>query len=298
MYSRADLHCHSTVSDGVLDPETLARRAHASGVDLWSLTDHDEVSGVAQARQTARELGMAFVAGVEISVTWSGRTVHVVGLGIDENHQLLLDGLASTRSGRVDRGRLMGQKLAALGIPGAFEGALALAGEDHLLSRTHFARYLVGQGYCPTMQAVFDRYLGDDGPAYVPSTWADLGDAVDWIVKSGGVAVLAHPGRYKYSELQFDTLFRSFKDCGGLAIEVNTGSHQPHEYARYAQIARNYGFLASCGSDFHGPHESRELGSVAPLPADLTPVWQAISPDRIDVGLKITAGHASFTLRS
>jgi len=266
------------VSDGVLEPDELARRAAANGVDLWSLTDHDEVSGVARAREVSRELGMTFVAGVEISVTWSNRTVHIVGLDIDETHPVLLEGLAQTRSGRIERGRQMGEKLHAMGMPGAFEGALALAGQDQLLSRTHFARYLVQKGYVNSMQTVFDRYLGDDGVAHVPARWADLGQAVEWIVQAGGVAVLAHPGRYKYSDLQFDSLFRSFKGYGGLAIEVHTGSHQPHQYDQYARIARQYGFLASCGSDFHGPQESRcDLGAVPALPSDLEPVWQALS---------------------
>lgn len=279
MFQCVDLHCHSRMSDGVLEPEALARRAAANGVDLWALTDHDEIGGIAQARETAQSLGMAFVAGVEISVTWSNRTVHIVGLGIDETHPVLLDGLARTRSGRIDRGRQIGEKLQALGMPGAFEGALALAGQDQLLSRTHFARYLVQQGYVSTMQTVFDRYLGDDGVAHVPSRWADLDQAVDWIVQAGGVAVLAHPGRYKYSDLQFDALFTTFKMCGGQAIEVHTGSHQPHQYEQYARVARQYGFLASCGSDFHGPQESRcDLGSVSPLPADLKPVWHALTP--------------------
>ena len=281
VYRCVDLHCHSNVSDGVLDPAALARRAADNGVDLWALTDHDEVSGIKIARQTAQSLGMTFIAGVEISVTWGARTVHIVGLGVDEDNPDLLQGLELTRAGRMVRGEAIGEKLHSLGMPGAFEGALALAGNVQLLSRTHFARYLVEQGYAKSMQAVFDQYLGDDGVANVPTRWADLEQAIDWICDAGGVAVLAHPGRYKYSEMQFDALYRQFKACGGLAIEVHTGSHTPQQYGKYAQIARDYGFLASCGSDFHGPEESRrDLGSMPALPHDLDPVWSAL-PSRM-----------------
>ena len=277
MYRCADLHCHSNVSDGTLDPDVLARRAANNGVDLWALTDHDEVGGIKVARQAAQALGMTFVAGVEVSVTWASRTVHIVGLGVDENHTQLLKGLEQTRAGRMVRGEAIGEKLHALGMPGTFEGALALAGNVQLLSRTHFARYLVDQGYAQSMQAVFNQYLGDDGVANVPTRWADLEQAVDWIRDAGGVAVLAHPGRYKYSEMQFDALYRQFKACGGMAIEVHTGSHTPLQFPKYAQIARDYGFLASCGSDFHGPEESRhDLGSMPALPNDLEPVWSAL----------------------
>ena len=277
MYRCVDLHCHSNVSDGTLHPEVLARRAADNGVDLWALTDHDEVSGIKLARQAAQSLAMTFVAGVEVSVTWASRTIHIVGLGVDETHAELLKGLAQTRSGRMVRAQAIGEKLQTLGMPGTFAGALALAGNDQLLSRTHFARYMVDQGYAQSMQAVFTQYLGDDGVANVPTRWAELEQAVGWIRSAGGVAVLAHPGRYKYSEMQFDALYRQFKECGGLAIEVHTGSHTPHQYPKFAQIARDYGFLASCGSDFHGPQESRhDLGSMPALPHDLEPVWSAL----------------------
>jgi 3',5'-nucleoside bisphosphate phosphatase len=272
-----DLHCHSTVSDGVLDPDVLALRAAAQEVDLWALTDHDEVSGIAQARQTALGQGISFLAGVEISVTWCGRTVHIVGLGVDETNPMLLTGLKKTRQGRVQRALEMAKRFEGLGIADAYAGALKFAGNAELISRTHFARHLVQSGHAQQMQDVFDRYLGDDGPANVPVVWASLNDAIGWIGDAGGVAVLAHPGRYKYTSVQFDALFAQFKELGGKAIEVNTGSHMPHQFAQYAAIAKRFGFLASCGSDFHGPDESRrDLGEVAPLSADLQPVWQCL----------------------
>ena len=275
--SRIDLHCHSTFSDGVLTPEAVASRAAAHGVDIWALTDHDEISGVKSARAVAQDLGMTFLGGVEISVTWANQTVHIVGLGVDEDQHDLVEGLRATRAGRADRARRIGDNLAKLGMPGAYEGVLPLAGNPELISRTHFARYLVQAGYCPDVQTVFDRYLSDQGPAHEPMQWAKLQDAVRWIRGAGGIAVIAHPGRYDYTPLQRDAFFSEFKDIGGQGIEVVTGSHTPHQYHEYAQIARDYDFLASCGSDFHSPTESRhDLGSLPALPADLKPVWATL----------------------
>jgi 3',5'-nucleoside bisphosphate phosphatase len=274
VYRCVDLHSHSYLSDGVLSPVELARRAKDMGVDLWSLTDHDDIAGVPEARAAASELGLSFVAGVEISVTWAHRTVHVVGLGLDERNTQLLDGLAHTRAGRGRRAQAMAKRLTELGMPGSYDGAMALAGNPLMLSRTHFARFLVQSGYCHCLQNAFDRYLKDDGPAHVPVQWASLQEALKWIQDAGGVAVLAHPGRYRYDDLQFETLFGVFKDLGGQAIEVNTGSHRVDQYATYGKVAQRFGFFASCGSDFHGPGESRcDLGQVAALSPTLKPVW-------------------------
>lgn len=269
-----DLHCHSSVSDGMLAPADVARRAHANGVDVWALTDHDEVGGVDQARAMAAELGMRYLTGAEISVTWAGHTVHIVGLNFDERNPVLVEGLRKTRAGRAGRAREIGERLAALGFPGAYEGALPFAGNPELISRTHFARYLVEAGFCPDVQTVFNKYLGDDCPGHVPMQWATLGEAVGWILGAGGRAVIAHPGRYKYTPLQFAALFDEFIQLGGEGIEVMTGSHTHQEAMRYADVARHYGFLASRGSDFHGVGESKaDLGRLPPLPADLKPVW-------------------------
>ncbi|RKP50425.1 3',5'-nucleoside bisphosphate phosphatase [Trinickia fusca] len=271
----ADLHCHSNVSDGLLAPADVARRAHQGGVTLWALTDHDEVAGQGEARRVAEELGMGYVEGVEISVTWASRTVHIVGLGIDPACPALAEGLYATRHGRAARAREIGAALEALGMPGAYEGALQYVSNPDLISRTHFARYLVEQGFAASTADVFDHFLGDGKPGYVPHRWASLEDAVGWINAAGGVAIVAHPGRYRYTQLEFDTLFGQFIDLGGKAIEVVTGSHTPDQYREYAGVARRFGFEASRGSDFHGPGEGRvELGSLPPLPAGLTPVWE------------------------
>lgn len=269
-----DLHCHSTVSDGVLAPDKVAYRAHQNGVELWALTDHDEVGGLALAEQTAVNLGMAFVPGVEISVTFLGKTVHIVGLGIDYQSQRLIDSLRYVRAGRWQRAQRISDALAAMGVSNALEGATPYATNPELVSRTHFARFLVDHGYCSSIQEVFTKYLGDQAPAFVPMQWATLTEAVQWIQQAGGVAVIAHPGRYEFDTLQFDHLFTSFKDCGGVGIEVVTGSHAPHQYNEYAQVAKRFGFEASMGSDFHGPSEGRlDLGCLPDLPSGLTPIW-------------------------
>jgi 3',5'-nucleoside bisphosphate phosphatase len=272
---KVDLHCHSNVSDGVLPPAAVAAYARKGGVDVWALTDHDEVGGIKAARQAATELGMRFVAGVEISVTWAGETVHIVGLNIDEDNQALAQGLAATRSGRDNRGREIAAQLAHAGIPGAYEGALKYVGNPDLLSRTHFARYLVEIGACPSTPEVFRKYLTEGKPGFVPHRWASLTQAVGWIRDAGGVPVIAHPGRYKFGPVGEGVLFDEFKQLGGRAIEVVTGSHTPDQYDIYAREAKRYGFLASRGTDFHAPGEARvEFDLLPPLPAGLTPVWQ------------------------
>lgn len=273
----ADLHSHSDASDGTLPPEALAARAHANGVQLWALTDHDELAGQQRAMQAAHALGLDYLTGVEVSVTFAGETVHIVGLGFDAANETLAGELAAMRAGREQRARGMAAGLAQAGIQGAFEGALKYVGNPDLISRTHFARYLVEIGECSDTHEVFRRYLTDGKPGYVPHRWAPLGEAVRWITQAGGVAVIAHPGRYKFTANEEYALFTDFKAHGGQAVEVVTGSHGPADYVRYAEMAREFGLLASRGSDFHSPEESRtDLGSLPPLPKDLAPVWSVL----------------------
>lgn len=269
-----DLHCHSTVSDGVLSPADVAARAKENGVDVWALTDHDEIRGIPQARSAALDLGMKFISGLEISVTWAGRTIHIVGLNVDETNEELINGLAETRSGRQLRAESMAADLAKAGIPNVYQGALKYVGNPDLISRSHFARYLVEMGICEDIHAVFKNYLTEGKPGFVPHRWATLAEAVGWIRRAGGVAVVAHPGRYDLSPVAFDALFREFKAFGGTAIEVVTGSHTPDQFAEYAKVANRYGFAGSRGSDFHSPDDkSADLGSLPPLAKNLTPVW-------------------------
>lgn len=269
-----DLHCHSTVSDGVLSPDVLAHRAKANGVDLWALTDHDEIGGIALARTTARDLGLQYVTGVEISVTWANKTIHIVGLNFDETNRELVLGLAKTRSGRQRRAEDMAADLARVGIPNCYEGALKYVGNPDLISRSHFARYLVEIGVCPDVSSVFKSYLADGKPGFVPHRWATLSEAVGWIRGAGGVAVVAHPGRYDLSLIAHDEFLKEFKHLGGVGIEVITGSHTPDQYEDYAKVATQYGFLASRGSDFHAPDENLpDLGQLPHLSKELQPVW-------------------------
>lgn len=270
-----DFHCHSTASDGLLPAAEVARRAAGNGVQLLALTDHDDLAGLPAARAVAEETGMGFVNGVEISIEWQGTSIHVVGLGFAADHPLLNEGLASIRAGRVERARRMAEALEAIAIRGAFEGAMAYAENPNLISRAHFARYLVEIGLCKDVHNVFDTYLTPGKPGYVEHRWASLADAVGWIRAAGGVAVVAHPGRYKISNRELRRFFEEFKETGGEAIEVVTGSHSPDQVQHFARLARHYGFLASRGSDFHGPGESyTDLGRLSELPADLEPLYR------------------------
>ena len=274
----ADLHCHSVVSDGTLEPEALAARARANGVDLWALTDHDEIGGQHRARTAALAQGMSYLTGTEISITFAGTTVHIVGLGFDPDDSALKAGLRATRGGREERAREMAEGLEKVGIPGAYEGALRYVGNPELISRTHFARHLVETGVCNDTSEVFRRFLVEGKPGFVPHRWATLGDAVRWITQAGGMAVIAHPGRYKFTPNEEFALFSEFKTHGGRGVEVVTGSHTMADYAKYADTAIEFGLLASRGSDFHSPDESHiDLGTLPPLPKNLTPVWEALS---------------------
>ena len=277
----ADLHCHSVVSDGTLTPEALAARAKAAGVQLWALTDHDEIAGQQRAIDAARAVGLPYLTGTEISVTFAGRVVHIVGLGFDHTAAEMIDGLRATRGGRELRAREMAAGLAQAGIPGAFEGALKYVGNPELISRTHFARFLVDAGFCSDIPEVFRRFLTEGKPGFVEHKWASLKDAVGWITRAGGVAVIAHPGRYGFSPIEEYALITEFIGHGGRGIEVVTGSHTTAEFVQYADTALEFCLLASRGSDFHCPVESRtDLGTLPPLAGKLTPVWSALA-DRI-----------------
>ena len=274
----ADLHCHSVVSDGTLTPEAIAERAHTHGVELWSLTDHDEIGGQARAAAAAKSHGMRYLTGVEISVTFLNKTVHIVGLGFDAEDETLRQGLLQTRGGRGQRAKEMAQDLARVGIHGAYEGALKFAGNHELISRTHFARHLVEAGVCKETNEVFRKYLTEGKPGFVEHRWAQLKDAVQWITGAGGMAIVAHPARYGFTANEEFALFTEFKGHGGEGVEVVTGSHTTAEYVIYADVAKEYGLAASRGSDFHSPAESHtELGALPYLPGNLTPVWEVLS---------------------
>jgi 3',5'-nucleoside bisphosphate phosphatase len=271
-----DLHCHSTYSDGLLTPTELVARAAARGVKVLAVTDHDELGGLEEADDAARAERIELVPGVEVSASWGGHTLHVVGLYIDRRARALAEGLARIRAGREGRARRIAEGLAAAGIDGALEGARAYATNPHLVSRTHFARFLVERGHARDLQAVFRRYLTAGHPGYVPHAWARLEDAIGWIRMAGGMAVLAHPGRYRIEHWEREELLACFVAHGGAGVEVVSGSQPSGQYGTWGQAARRHGLLASCGSEFHAPGESRrDLGELPPLPAGCTPVWTA-----------------------
>ncbi len=271
---RFDLHSHSTASDGVLTPAELVTRALDNGVDVLALTDHDDTAGLAEACTAAAGTALTLVPGVEISVTWERHTVHLVGLHVDPRSPALDEGLAAIRRGRDTRAHAIAQSLARAGITGAYEGALEFVTSARLVSRTHFARFLVERGHVKDMKAAFKRFLVPGKPGYVPHAWAPLADAVAWIHAAGGQAVLAHPGRYPLTATGMRRLLGAFRDAGGDGVEILSSSHSAAQATEFATYARVFGLLGSSGSDFHGPGESWiELGALPPLPAGVTPVW-------------------------
>lgn len=274
-----DLHFHSTASDGGLAPAEVIRRAAERGATLLALTDHDCTAGLAEAAATAAECGVPFLNGVEISVSWQQRhTVHIVGLGIDAANPVLQAGLQSIRDGRVERARQMSASLEKAGIHGAFDGAMRFAGNPDMVGRTHFARYLVQSGEVKDVKTVFRKFLTAGKPGYVPHEWASLEDAVAWIRAAGGMAVIAHPGRYDMGRTLIERLILDFKAAGGEAIEIASGSHSLDDMIKFSLHAQRHGLYASAGSDFHAPGEGgRDVGSTQPLPPICKPIWQALA---------------------
>ena len=271
---KIDLHCHSSYSDGTLTPEQLIEHAARCGVSVLALTDHDATDGLAAARMAAAAHGIAFINGVEISVSWRGRTIHIVGLGFDPSNARLAAGLAGVRAGRDRRADKIAAAFDALGIPGTGAGARRFAANANMIGRAHFARHLVERGTVSTVQSAFDRFLAGGQPCFVPHEWANLEEAVAWICGAGGVAVIAHPGRYPVDSAELRALLVEFREAGGGAIEVVSGAHKPHHCRSFAMLAGDYGLAASTGSDYHGPGETHlDLGALPPLPAQCIPVW-------------------------
>ncbi len=270
-----DLHCHSNISDGLLSPAEVVRLAHANGCTLLALTDHDHTGGLAEARAEAQKCGIRLINGVEISVTWRKRTVHIVGLDFDDGNEDLQKLLAEVRKGRLKRLEAIAAKLEKRGIHGAYEGALALAANPEMVSRTHVAEFLINAGHVRNKQQAFTKYLGDGKPASVPHEWAGLAEAVAAVNGAGGLAVIAHPMRYGFSATAKRNLFEEFKAAGGAAIEVHSGNSDKNDRLNYALLAERYGLLASAGSDFHrqGDYSGGILGACPELPGNCKPVW-------------------------
>ncbi len=286
MPSLIDLHSHSTISDGLLAPVELVEHAAGNGVRVLALTDHDDTAGLIEAKDAADQHGIQFINGVEISVTWRKRTLHIVGLKIDPQYAPLFNGLAAIRASRHTRAEGMAASLEQIGIEGSLEGAYQYA-KRGIISRTHFARFLVEKGLASDMRAVFKKYLVKGKPGYFEHQWANLEDVLGWIVNSGGVAVLAHPGRYDLGRTNMLLLLEEFRSLGGTAIEVVTGSHTVGQYQEFAKLSRQFSLQASMGSDYHGPaHAYIEMGRLPDLPAGCVPVWQGWpEAERLQMGL-------------
>lgn len=269
-----DLHSHSTISDGVLSPSRLLAHASTRGVTVLALTDHDDVAGLCEATHSAQLENITLIPGVEISVTWHSRTLHILGLGIDPEYLPLVEGLQKIRDGRMDRARAIAAQLDKFGIRGSFEGASAQAGESRLIGRTHFARFLADRGYAKDVKSVFKKYLVKGKPGHVSHIWVSLDEAIGWIRGSGGQAVIAHPARYKLSNNLLEQLLNEFHELGGAGIEVVSSSHTPEQTQQFAALATRMNLYASCGSDYHGPGESYfDLGRLPALPPGCIPIW-------------------------
>lgn len=275
MNLHCDLHSHSTVSDGTLSPSELVLRAHEKEVEVFALTDHDATEGLKEAAEMAAKVGLNFIPGIEVSVTWSHQTIHILGLGINPDDEDLNKGLMVLREFRERRGEEIALKLEKKGLENPLEGAKKFANGE-ILSRTHFARYLVEQGKAKDMRQVFKRYLVQGKPGYVAGKWASLEEALSWIHGAGGIAIIAHPARYKLSATRLRQLIAEFKELGGLGFEAVSGSHSPDEEQRMAQLANKFGLYISKGSDFHSPENIyRELGYLPDIPAGSIPIWHS-----------------------
>ena len=272
-----DLHCHSTASDGALSPTELVQRAYQQGVTSLALTDHDTTTGLPEARLCAAATGIKLIAGIELSTNWQNKCFHIIGLGIDPDYEPLAQATHSLQSIRLERAEKIALKLEKKHIPGALEAVKKAAG-DGMITRTHFADFLLSQNHVSTQQEAFDRYLAKGKPAYVSTSWAELELAVDWITGSGGIAVLAHPLRYKLTANWMKRLLTVFKDAGGQGIEIITGRINPDEIRLVTDYATRFELAGSVGSDFHSAvNQWVELGRLAPLPKNIKPVWELLN---------------------
>jgi len=276
--SPVDLHLHSTASDGVLDPAALVAHVAACGVGLMALTDHDTVAGVEAAANAARSAGIGFVAGVEVSARWRGRTIHVLGLAVDSTDSRLAAGLASQQALREQRAERIAARLDAAGAPGS--AALAsIRAAGSLPTRTHFARALVAAGVSADAGAAFERWLGRGRPGSVPSEWPELHETTSWILAAGGEAAIAHPLRYLLSGGARRELCTEFRAAGGHGVEVVTGSAGPAQREQAISLAVRCGLEGSVGSDFHDPAVPwNPPGRLAKLPDSIRPIWSDFPP--------------------
>jgi len=271
---KADLHNHSYYSDGVLSPSEVVKLASEAECDLFSLTDHDTTDGIAEAQQEADKLNLNLINGVEISAFWRNMAIHILGLGIDINNDILQTGLEHNQKLRKERAEKIALGLWRSGIKDALEKTQSFSKTD-MLTRTHFAQMLISEGYCKDMKSVFRRYLTGKKPGGVRVEWEDFDEVIHWIHAAGGKAFIAHPFRYRMTHTKIKTMFNDFK-CGmGDGIEVVTGTSSDEEIQLGSQWAGKYNLLATCGSDFHGwPNQRIRIGNLRDLPDPKKAVWR------------------------
>lgn len=272
-----DLHCHSTASDGVLAPGALVRRAHACGIEMLALTDHDTVDGLDEARLEAQALGVRLVSGIELSCLWNGATVHILGYAFEPEAQALVQAIADLRDGRWQRAELIGQRLSAKGMPGAFEGARAVQQElgdsGNAPARPHFAEFMVRAGYVRDRAEAFRKWLGSGKLGDVKQHWPSLEQTITTLREAGAWISLAHPWQYDLTRSKRRRLVTDFARAGGHALEVVNGMQPAEQVGGLSILAREFGLMASVGSDFHAPGDWSELGLYRALPDDLQPLW-------------------------
>ncbi|HFD12462.1 MAG TPA: PHP domain-containing protein [Crenotrichaceae bacterium] len=278
-----DLHTHTNASDGTLTPEALVQQAHDAGITTLAITDHDTTTGLEEAHRIAKQLNLRLINGIELSVSWSQTVIHIVGLNIDPGSLPIQQGTIELNRLREIRAIKIGESLAKSGFENAYTGAKSLAG-DATITRSHFAQYLVTQGCAKNVSKVFKHYLVRGKPGYVATQWASLENAVSWITQAGGIAVIAHPHRYKIGNKRFQNLLEDFKQYGGQAIEVVCSNSSQKDIVKFSRLSQRYHLLASVGSDYHGPHQNwNGLGKLPVLPNNLTPVWSLFQDQTIQL---------------
>ena len=269
-----DLHSHTTASDGILTPSELVKRAVDNQINMLAITDHDTIKGLLEAKATIERnnLPVKLIYGVEVSTMWKNNEIHIVGLNIDIENSHLLELLTAQEQSRIDRAINISEKLAKVSIDNAYEQAQQFSKGD-IVSRAHFARFLVANNYVKDIKRAFKKYLGKSGYAYVPAKWCSIADAVNAIHAAGGQAVLAHPTRYDLTLTKLKLLISEFKSYGGDGIEVSQSRQTQDDLQRLAKLANEFELLASQGSDFHDLLNYLDLGKTTPLPGSVTPVW-------------------------
>ena len=269
-----DLHTHTTSSDGQLSPEELVVQAKACGIDVLAITDHDTTEGITEAGNEAYRQNIKLLSGIELSVSWMDKNFHIIGLNIDPDNKVLMKSIQKTRELREKRAIEIGKRLEKNGVLNAYHEAREIAG-IHTITRNHFARVLIKQGFAINSREVFKKYLVHNKPGFVKTRWIEMNDGIKLIKDSGGEAILAHPMRYNITANWLRKFLADFKNSGGSGIEVVTGSSNADEIRTAASYATRFELLGSAGSDFHGFDNSWiKLGQLAVMPKSITPIWE------------------------